>query len=63
MLSTLLDWLKRVFNFSLFIYLQVAMFFSSRSSHYLNVTLSNLVKVHVLSGVYNELSYYRYSQK
>ena len=32
----------------LFIHFQVALFSPSRSAHYLNVTLSNLVKVHVL---------------
>jgi len=32
----------------LFIHFQVALFSPSRSAHYLNITLSNLVKVHVL---------------
>lgn len=32
----------------LFIHFQVALFSPSRSAHYLNITLNNLVKVHVL---------------
>lgn len=62
MLSTLQDWLKLVFNFLLIYLFSGSVFSPSRSAHYLNVTLSNLVKVHVLFGVYNEPNYYRYLQ-
>lgn len=56
--------LNALFEF-LYIYLyycQVAVFSPSRSAHYLNITLSNVVKVHVLSAIYNEPRHYGYLQ-